>query len=280
MTSSGATAAVAAAPVFGRCVRERALALVENHWFSRTVIGLIVVNAVVLGLETYPGVVAAYGTELRIVDRAALWIFVAELTIRLVARGLRFFRDPWSLFDTFVVAIAFVPANETFAVLRAVRVLRVLRLVSVLPSLRRVVEGLIGALPGIGSIGVIMAVIFYVFAVMATKLYGAAYPGWFGSLGASTFSLFQIMTLEGWADMVRDMSRTHAFAPAFFVVYILIATFTILNLFIAIIVDAMQREHRAESDAEREAIAAIRAELAEVHHKIDTLVRHSRAATP
>lgn len=252
-------------------VRQHLRAIVESRWFGRTVVGLIVVNAVILGLETYPEIMAAHGAALKAADRAILWIFVTELVFRLVAHGKRFFVDPWGLFDLAVVAIAFVPANEAFAVLRAARVLRVLRLISVFPNLRRVVEGLIGALPGIGSIGAIMAVIFYVFAVMATKLYGAEYPDWFGSLTASAFSLFQIMTLEGWADMVREMHRTHPFAPVFFVAYILIATFTILNLFIAIIVDAMQRQHRQEPDEDRLVLAAIRREIAGLHGKIDAL---------
>lgn len=134
---------------------------------------------------------------------------MAELGLRLAAYRLRFFRDPWSLFDTVVVAIAFMPANEAFAVLRAALVLRVLRLISIFPRLRRVVEGLIGAIPSIGSIGAILMIVFYVFAVMATKLYGTEYPDWFGSLHGSFFTLFQIMTLEGWADIVREIMKTH-----------------------------------------------------------------------
>ncbi len=251
--------------------REYFRAVAESQWFGTAVVALILLNAVILGLETFPEIMAAHGPVLKTVDRAILWIFVAELVVRLAAHGARLFRDPWSLFDLAVVSISFVPANEAFAVLRAARVFRVLRLISVFPNLRRVVEGLIGAIPGIGSIGAIMAVIFYVFAVLATKLYGADYPEWFGSLSASAFSLFQIMTLEGWAEMVREMHRTHSFAPAFFVVYILIATFTILNLFIAIIVDAMQRQHRQEKDDDREAIASIQRELSSLHGKIDAL---------
>jgi voltage-gated sodium channel len=245
--------------------------LVEAPWFTRTIMMLIVINAVILGMETYPGIMAEYGVALKAIDHAILWVFVAELCLRLTAYRLRFFRDPWSLFDTAVVAIAFMPANEAFSVLRAARVLCVLRLISIFPRLRRVIEGLIGAIPGIGSIGAILVIVYYVFAVMATKLYGAAYPDWFGSLHGSFFTLFQIMTLEGWADIVREIMKTHPQAWIFFVIYILSATFTVLNLFIAVIVDAMQRQHQAEEQEEQDAIKRIEADLMRLHQKIDTL---------
>lgn len=247
---------------------QKLTSLVEAPLFTRLIMALIVVNAVILGLETYPGIMAHHGALLKALDRAILFVFVAELALRLAAHRARFFRDPWSLFDLFVVAIAFMPANEAFAVLRAARVLRVLRLISAFPRLRRVIEGLIASIPGIASIGAILVIVFYVFAVMATKLFGAAYPEWFGSLHDSLFSLFQIMTLEGWADMVREIMTTHPYAWVFFVVYILAATFTVLNLFIAVIVDAMQRQHDDENDSDR-ALKRIEAELAALNRRLD-----------
>lgn len=245
--------------------------LVEAPWFTRTIMTLIIINALILGMETYPEIMAAYGPTLKTIDHIILWVFVAELGLRLTAYRLRFFRDPWSLFDTAVVAIAFMPTNEAFAVLRAARVLRVLRLISIFPRLRRVIEGLIGAIPGIGSIGAILMIVFYVFAVMATKLYGAEYPDWFGSLHGSFFTLFQIMTLEGWADIVREIMKTHPQAWIFFVIYILAATFTVLNLFIAVIVDAMQRQHQAEEQEEQDAIKRIEIEIMRLHQKLDAI---------
>ncbi len=255
-------------------MRTHVNAIVQAPWFTRTIMVLIIINAIILGMETYPGIMAAYGPTLKAIDHAILWIFVAELGLRLVAFRLRFFRDPWSIFDTLVVAIAFMPANEAFSVLRAARVLRVLRLISIFPRLKRVVEGLITAIPGIGSIGAILVIVFYVFAVMATKLYGTSYPEWFGSLHASFFSLFQIMTLEGWADMVREIMKTHPLAWIFFVIYILCATFTVLNLFIAVIVDAMQRQHQEEEQAEYDAIKRIEQELGNIHRKLDAMGKY------
>lgn len=254
-----------------RCATRRAWLrqTLETRLAISVILVLIVLNALVLGLETYPGVMAVAGAELHTLDQILLWIFVIEILLRLFAHGRQFFRDPWSLFDLAVIAIAFIPANQAFAVLRAARVLRVLRLISVMPRLRVVVEGFLGALPGIGAIGAILSIVFYVFAVMASKLFGETYPQWFGNLHASMFSLFQIMTLEGWADMVREIKQTYPYAAAFFIIYILIATFTILNLFIAVIVDAMNRLHQQEASPEQKALARIECGLATIRNILD-----------
>ncbi len=252
-------------------LRARLRSLAESHAFCKFITSLILINAAILGLETYPAVMAKYGTVLKAMDHTILWIFVLELTVRFAAYGWRFFRDPWSIFDTLVIAIAFLPANEAFSVLRAIRVLRVLRLISIFPRLRRVIEGLISAIPGIGSIGAILVIIFYVFSVMATKLFGSTHPEFFGTLQASLFSLFQIMTLEGWPDIVRQVKQTHPYAAFFFIPYILVATFTVLNLFIAVIVDAMQRQHQAGEQLEQETLARLERQIAILHQKLDQL---------
>lgn len=252
-------------------LRDRVRTFVEGHSFCKFITALILINAVILGMETYPAIMAEFGFALKGIDQAILWIFVGELALKLFAHGWRFFRDPWSVFDTLVVGIAFVPANEAFAVLRAARVLRVLRLISIFPRLRRVIEGLINAIPGIGSIGAILVIVFYVFSVMATKLFGASHPEFFGTLQASLFSLFQIMTLEGWPDIVRKIKQTHPYASLFFIPYILVATFTVLNLFIAVIVDAMQRQHQVEEQEEHDAIKRIEQQIAKINLKLDEL---------
>lgn len=252
-------------------------ALVDAQWFRRAVLALILINAATLGLESFPEVMAEHGTLLKAVDRAILWVFVAEILLRIAAHGARFFRDPWSLFDFAVVAVALPPSNEAFGVLRAVRVLRVMRLISFFPRLRRVVEGLGSALPGVAAVGAILAILYYAFAVMATKLYGADFPEWFGSLDRSFFSLFQIMTLEGWPDMAREIMATRPSAWLFFAAYILAATFTVLNLFIAVIVDAMQRQHEDVNAGEQAAILRIEGELARLHARIDALGRRDEA---
>jgi voltage-gated sodium channel len=228
---------------------------VEHPLFQRLIVALIAINAVTLGAETSASIMAAVGPQLVMLDRAILAVFVVELLLRMMAYRFGFFRDPWSLFDLFVVAIALVPQTGSLSVLRALRILRALRLISAMPRLRRVVGALLSAIPGMSSILLLMAVLFYVGAVIATKLFGQSFPEWFGTLGDSLYTLFQIMTLESWSmGIVRPVLEVYPNAWLFFVPFILIATFTMLNLFIAVIVNAMQAQHDVEV-AEAETIA-------------------------
>ncbi|MBX3572684.1 MAG: ion transporter [Mesorhizobium sp.] len=229
--------------------------LIESRRFEAFITALIFINAVTLGLETSPTAVAAFGGALAVADSAILAVFVFELLARFVVYRFDFFRDPWRIFDLLVVGVALIPATGSLSVLRALRILRVLRLISIVPSLRRVVTGFITALPGMGSIILLLALVFYVFAVMATKLYGAAFPDLFGDLGASLYTLFQVMTLEGWSDgVVRPVMEVYPTAWLFFIPFIVATSFTVLNLFIGVIVSAMEEEHEAEESAEREAL--------------------------
>ncbi|MDX1484668.1 MAG: ion transporter [Alphaproteobacteria bacterium] len=269
--------------------RRRLAEFAESQPAQKVVMTLIVVNAVTLGLETSATVMATAGTVLHILDSAVLAVFVLEIAAKLVGRGWRFFTSGWNVFDFIVVSIALVPSAGPFSVLRALRVLRVLRLLSVIPQMRHVIESLLRAVPGIGSIMGILILIFYVFAVIATNLFGARFDDWFGTVGKSMYSLFQIMTLESWSmGIVRPVMRVYPYAWAFFVPFILIATFTMLNLFIAIIVSAMQaqaaQEHEAEMEAIEEAhadesaliqreIGALRKELGEVRRLLEARER-------
>ena len=267
-------------------LRARLRAWVEYPKVQNTIMVLIVINAAILGLETVKPVMDRVGPILLVIDSVILGIFVVEILLRIFAHRLAFFRDPWSLFDFTVVAIALFPASGPFAVLRALRVLRVLRLLTLVPSMRRVVGALLESIPGLSSIALVLLLIYYVFAVMATKLFGANFPQWFGSIGESLYSLFQIMTLESWSmGIVRPVMEVHPFAWLFFVIFILIATFTMLNLFIAIIVNAMHsfteqeaEETRREVDDARihieadlhQEVAALRAEIAELKELLRT----------
>lgn len=228
--------------------RARVARLVQSAPFQRGVIALILANAVILGLETSASLMERIGGILVTLDFLLLLTFTAELGLRIYAFRDRFFRDPWGLFDLFVVLIAWVPASGPLAVLRALRVLRVLRLLSVVPSLRVVIEAMLAALPGMGSIVLLMLLLFYVFAVMATKLYADIDPEHFGTLGASTFTLFQLMTLDDWANIIDPVVSAQPGALAFFLPFLLVATFVVLNLFIGIIVDSIQTLREARGD--------------------------------
>lgn len=236
---------------------ERLRALVESPRVERLVMVVILINAVTLGLETVPEVMARYGPILVWVDTIILSIFVVEIGARLAVYRLAFFKNAWNVFDFLVVAIALAPATAAFSVLRALRVLRLLRLITIVPSLKRVVGAMVGALPGMGSVIVLLTLLFYVFSVMATKLFGASFAEWFGTIPASAYTLFQVMTLESWSmGIVRPVMEVYPYAWLFFLPFILSTTFTVLNLFIGIVVSAMQAVHEEETKEERAELRA------------------------
>jgi voltage-gated sodium channel len=249
--------------------RARAARLILSPIFQNTVVALILLNAALLGLETSASVMARWGGVLIILDTTLLVVFTVEVAFRIYAFRGRFFRDPWGLFDVLIITIAWLPATGPLSVLRALRILRVLRLISVVPSLRNVVEAMLHALPGMGSIVLLMALIFYVFAVMATKLYGGLLPDRFGTLGLSLYTLFQMMTLESWSEAnVRPILEHQPLAWMFFVPFILIATFVVLNLFIGVIVDSIQTL-RAQRDGSSLAAAQAAADAARSEAHLD-----------
>lgn len=258
--------------------RARIARFVANGTFQKTITALILVNAVTLGIETSDSIVADWGGLLHALDTVLLWIFTAEIALRIYAFRGRFFRDPWGLFDLIVILIAWAPSTGPLSVLRALRVLRVLRLVSAVPSLRTVVEAMLAALPGMGSIVLLMLLIFYVFAVMATKLYGDAMGEQFGTLGRSFFTLFQLMTLDDWANIVKPAMEHQPWAWVFFMPFIIVSTFVVLNLFIGVIVESIQtlRENQASADAQVSQ-AATDAARSEAHLDSQVLLREIRA---
>ncbi|WP_445682781.1 ion transporter [Radicibacter daui] len=241
-------------------VIEKLGTFVESRGVQKFIIWVIVLNAAVLGLETSRYLSENFGELLTILDHIALVIFIGELLAKILYRRLRFFTDAWNVFDFIVVGIALVPSAGPLSVLRALRVIRLLRLLSVVPTMRVVVGGLFRALPGMASIASLILLIFYVGAVLTTKLYGADFPDWFGTIGASMYSLFQIMTLESWSmGIVRPVMEVHPSAWVFFVPFIMVTTFAVLNLFVGTVVSAMQTEGNAEQEknAENERLAML-----------------------
>lgn len=230
-------------------MRERVRHVVESRRFQHAIMAVIIVNAATLGVETSPAAMREFGAVLTSLDRLALGIFVIELLAKFYVYRLRFFRDPWNCFDFVVVGIALVPATGAFSVLRALRVLRVLRLVSIIPSMRRVVATLLAAIPGVSSIVGLLVLIIYVAAVMATKLFREASPEHFGNLGRSLWTLFQVMTGEGWPEVADAVMAEEPMAWIFFLVFILLSTFVVLNLFLAVMVNAMETVRANEGSA-------------------------------
>ena len=226
---------------------------IEEGWPHRAIIALIVANAITLGLETSDAVMARAGGPLRAFEVFVLTVFTAEIALKLVAFGPRFFRSGWNVMDFLVVAISLVPAAGPLSILRSLRILRVLRLLSTVARLRQLTESLLSAIPSIGWITFMLGLVFYVFAVIGTELFGGRFPDWFGNVGASMYTLFQVMTLESWSmGIARPVMEAFPFAWLYFVPFILISAFTILNLFIGIIVNSMQALHWEEEETRRQ----------------------------
>jgi voltage-gated sodium channel len=261
--------------------RERVRSFLETSRFQRALVAAIVVNAITIGCETSSYLTDRIGGLLHVVDRIILAVFVVELAARLYAYRGAFFKDPWNWFDAIIVGIALIPASGPASVLRALRILRALRLVSAVPSMRKVVAALLAAVPGMAAIIGLLLLVMYISAVLATKLFGEIAPEYFDELPTSLFSLFQIMTGESWPDIAEQVMQEQPWAWVFFVGYILLSTFVVLNLFIAVVVNAMDDQNTsAEEQRAENQLAAVLDELTRLHAKIDELQKAPRAAQP
>lgn len=256
-------------------LRERTAEWLESPKFNNFILGVILFNAILMGMETSPTVMAYVGGAVHVLDTLCLIIFVVELLAKLGTQGTRFFRSGWNVFDAIIIGIALLPDSKGLSVLRGLRVLRVLRVVSIAPSLRRVVEGLLKALPGMASVFLLMGILFYIAAVMATQLYGQEFPDRFGDLAGSALTLFQVMTMEGWADgVVRPVMEIHPYAWLFFIPFIFATSFAVMNLLVGLIVNSMQEV--AEADMKKFEVDQhdeVMARLAAIEAKLDKLAK-------
>jgi len=258
--------------------RDRLRAIVETDRFQYIIVAVIAVNAIGLGLETIPSINTRIGPLLGIIDDVALMIFVLEISTKLLAYRLSYFRDPWNVFDFTIVAIAVLPMGGGLSVMRALRILRAVRIISVVPAMRRVVEGLLHAIPSLGAVIALLAILFYIAAVMATKLFGAEFEELFGNLARSLFTLFQIMTLENWADgAVRPIMKVYPYAWLFFIPFILMVTFAVLNLFIAIIVNSMEEAAKDDTEMLHEDAERLHADALQQSRQNETLLQEIRS---
>ena len=253
--------------------------IVESDLVQKIIIGLILLNAVTLGLETNSVLMKEYGQQISFLDNCILSIFVIEILIKLGYRKLSFFKDGWNIFDFIIIGIALAPATGSLSVLRTLRIFRAMRLLSVVPSMKKVTQALLSAIPGILSVGSIILLIFYVSAVLATNFFGDDFDTWFGNIGRSMFSLFQIMTLESWSmGIVRPVMELFPWAWTFFVPFILVTSFAVLNLFIGIIVDAMQSQNTEKENSATEAKlkheASLQKEMSLLRKEIKELNTH------
>jgi voltage-gated sodium channel len=224
---------------------------VESRWFQNFIVTIILINGAVLGIQTIDSLTPFSILILDMIDKICLTIFVVELTMKLAIYRFSFFKRGWNIFDFLIVGISLIPASGELSILRALRILRLLRLITTVDSIRRVVSGMLIAIPGVGSVGALLLIFFYIGAVISTTLFGDLFPQWFGNLGRSMYSLFQIMTLESWSmGIVRPVMEAFPYAWIFFIPFIMVTTFMVLNLFIGIIVDAIATVKEQEKEDE------------------------------
>jgi voltage-gated sodium channel len=242
--------------------------IVESPQFRHAVTTLILLNAIIVGLETYPEVQATYGNVLQIADRIILWLFTVELALRFFAATprLAFFHSGWNIFDLVIVALGYMPSSEFFTVARLFRILRVLRAVSVIPDLQKVVGALLLSLPSLGHIAALLALLIYVYAAIGTSLFGDFAPKYFGSLHESVLTLFSVITLEGWVGVMDEVLPHMPGAWIYFVTFILLGTFVALNFFVGVIVNNLQ----SVAIEERDDLAEIRRALARLEARLQT----------
>lgn len=251
--------------------------------FQRAIIAVITLNGLALGLETSPGLADGHSTAFLVIDRLVIAIFAVEIILRIAAQGKAFFRDPWNWFDLVIVAVALVPASESLSILRLFRFLRVLRLISVVPGMRRVVSALFTAIPGLASILVLLLLSLYVAAVIGERLFHEAAPQHFGNLGKSLFTMFTVLTVENWPSVAEDVMAKEPLAWIFFVTFIVVTAFFILNLLIGVIVSAMETEvnssrWKEDQELEREQHTALMNEIRALNEKIDRLAADAAVA--
>jgi voltage-gated sodium channel len=260
--------------------------VVESRWFHNFVITVILINGAVLGIETTRGLSATTVNWLERIDQLCLLVFVIELLMKMYVYRLAFFKRGWNVFDFVIVGIALLPATGELSILRAFRIFRLLRLVSTVDSIRRVVAGMLLAIPGVGSVAGLLLIFFYIGAVISTTMFGETFPDWFGNLGYSMYTLFQIMTLESWSmGIVRPVMDIYPYAWVFFIPFIAVTTFTVLNLFIGIIVDAIatvkeqDESSRNQQHSSKEDIDLIRQDLNALREHLEALIKDKERNT-
>jgi voltage-gated sodium channel len=242
--------------------------ITNSALFRRVVITLILLNAIIVGLDTYPQIHARYGEIFHLADRIILYLFSLELVLRFLGSSprLAFFRSGWNLFDLIIVGISYLPSSEFFTVARLFRILRALRTVSVSPDLQKVVNALLRSLPALGHILILLALLMYVYAAIGTSLFGQIAPKYFGSLHQSVLTLFSVITLEGWVNVMDEVVPHMPAAWIYFVTFILFGTFVALNFVVGVIVNNLQ----AVEIEQRDDIAEIRKTLTRMETQLQS----------
>lgn len=250
--------------------------------FTVFIVMVILGNAVVIGMETYPSMQVRYGENLHLVDKIILGIFIAEIMLKIIACGRRpydFFRDGWNTFDFIIVAAAFIPGIQSqTTILRLIRLLRVLRLLSALPSMQVMVLAVVHSIPAIGQMALLASLLFYIYAVIGQTWFGAHDPQYWGTVHIALLSLFRVLTLEDWTDLMYTTMERYPYSWVFFVSFVLFATFVIFNMLIGVILNSMDEARKTIRDEQARAhlpdlldtVKTIRGALDDIEEHIDS----------
>ncbi|ADU30026.1 ion transporter [Evansella cellulosilytica] len=255
--------------------------IVDHKYFSRVIIGLILFNAIIVGLETYPTIYENYKQLFFQIDMTLLWIFSIEIILRIIAAPSlkHFFKGGWNWFDVLIVSAGHIFAGAHFiTVLRILRVLRVFRAVSVIPSLRKLVDALLMTIPALGNIMLLMSIIFYIFAVTGTMLFREVAPEYFGSIQLSLLTLFQVVTLESWAsEVMRPILHILPWSWIYFVLFVLVGTFVVFNLFIGVIVNNVEKADNVDKEVENthKEVTELRKEVRELKELLQQQINNN-----
>ncbi len=234
-------------------MRDTVRNFIGHPLFERVVVCVITLNALTLGIETFPSAMQSHGEILHLIDLSFVAFFVVELTLRIYVHRAAFFhyREGWNWFDFLIVLLTLMPFAGNISALRAFRILRALRLLSAVPALRKVITGILRAINGFAAVLAVLLVVNYVAAVMVSKLYGAEFPDRFGNLFKSLFSLFQIMTLDDWTGIAGPVIDKYPAAAVFFIGFICVTVFLLLSIIVGISANAM---HESTEDPEQKSL--------------------------
>ncbi len=248
--------------------------IVENRFFQGFILAVIVFNSIVFGLQTSQSVMAKCGRLLGVLDQVCLAIFVIELVLKLIVYNWRFPRDGWNIFDFLVVSVSFVPDMGMLSSARILRVLRVFKLISGVKQMRVILSAIMKAIPGIAWSGILLLLFYYVYGIIGTVLFGKAFPDWFGSLGASIYSLFQIMTLESWSmGIARPVIAVFPLAWIYFVSYILITSFVVMNIVVGIVLNSINESSSEDGESAKDDVASLEAEFEKLKQQLQAVER-------
>jgi len=273
-------------------IQEKANQIVNSGLFRYFILSLILASGVIVGIETYPAVHERFAHSLNLIDQMIIYIFLVEIILKLISYGKKtwvYFGDPWNVFDFIIVAVCFIPNIDTHfvIVLRLARILRVFRVISIFPKLQLLVNALLKSIPSMGYVVVLLFLVFYIYAVTGSFLFSKTDPVHFGSLHTSMITLFKVLTLEGWTDIMNiqlygtaDPAAEYTMKPvsyasvAYFVSFILIGAMIIMNLFIGVIMNSMQESHselQKELASKQQSESGTHALLSDLENKIDGL---------